>query len=250
MMTMLGSETNRKLRDMGAACLIGAIEAQDDETCMGMTLAERMQMAVDEAHSAFVEGKVGQLIKRAHLRYPNADVRRIDFSEERNLDRVRTTELATCGYVERGSNVVLQGFTGSGKSFLACALAKEACKRRMRTCYIRIPDLEEEWRASKLRPGASRKLIRKYGSFQVLVLDEWLLDKPDDDFRSMIMELMELRSDGKTTIFCTQYQKKDWHSRLRGGVHADAIMDRIVHNAIWLESGEVNMRAKLSKAEG
>ena len=136
MMTMLGSETNRKLRDMGAACLIGAIEAQDDETCMGMTLAERMQMAVDEAHSAFVEGKVGQLIKRAHLRYPNADVRRIDFSEERNLDRVRTTELATCGYVERGSNVVLQGFTGSGKSFLACALAKEACKRRMRTCYI------------------------------------------------------------------------------------------------------------------
>lgn len=101
-----------------------------------------------------------------------------------------------------------------------------------------------------LTKHTSRKLIRKYGSFQVLVLDEWLLDKPDDDFRSMIMELMELRSDGKTTIFCTQYQKKDWHSRLRGGVHADAIMDRIVHNAIWLESGEVNMRAKLSKAEG
>ena len=68
-------------------------------------------------------------------------------------------------------------------------------------------------------------------------------------FRSMIMELMELRCDGKSTIFCTQYQKKDWHSRLRGGVHADAIMDRIVHNAVWIESGEVNMRAKLSKSE-
>ncbi len=104
--------------------------------------------------------------------------------------------------------------------------------------YIRIPDLEEEWRASKLRPGASRKLIRKYGNFQVLVLDEWLLDKPDDDFRGMLMELTELRCDGKSTIFCTQYQKKDWHARLRGGVHADAIMDRIVHTATWLESGE------------
>lgn len=97
----------------------------------------------------------------------------------------------------------------------------------MRTCYIRIPDLEEEWRASKMRPGASKNLIRKYGTFQVLVLDEWLLDKPDDDFRSMIMELMEPRCDGKSTIFCTQYQKMDWHARLRGGVHADAIMDRI-----------------------
>ena len=65
----------------------------------------------------------------------------------------------------------------------------------------------------------------------------------------MIMELMELRCDGKSTIFCTQYQKKDWHARLRGGVHADAIMDRTVHNAVCLESGEVNMRAKLSRLE-
>ena len=150
----------------------------------------------------------------------------------------------------RGSNVVLQGFTGSGKSYLACALEKEACRHRMRTCYIRIPDLEEEWRSSMLKPDGPKKLIGKYGSIQVLVLDEWLLDKPDDDLRSMIMELAELRCDGKSTIFCTQYQKKDWHARLRGGVHADAIMDWIVHNAVWLDSGKVNMRAKLSRLEG
>lgn len=248
-MTMLGSETNRKLRDMGASCLLSAIEAQDDDMCMGMTFAERLQMAVDEAHSSFVDGKVEQLIKRAHLRYPDADVRRIDFADDRGLDRMRITELATCGYAERGNDIVLQGFTGSGKSYLSCALAKEACKRRMRTMYVRVPDLEEEFRMSKLKPGATRKLIRKYGNFQVLVLDEWLLDKLDDDFRSMLMELTELRCDGKSTIFCTQYQKKDWHARLRGGVHADAIMDRIVHSAIWIETGEVNMRAKLSTAE-
>lgn len=102
---------------------------------------------------------------------------------------------------------------------------------------------------SKLRPGATAKLIKKYGNYQVLVLDEWLLDKPDDDFRSMLMELTELRCESKSTIFCTQYQQKDWHARLRGGVHADAIMDRIVHRAIWLETGEINMRAKLSKTD-
>ena len=65
-----------------------------------------------------------------------------------------------------------------------------------------------------------------------------------------LTELTELRCDGKSTIFCTQHQKKDWHARLRGGVHADAIMDRIVHTATWLESGEINMRAKLSSSEG
>lgn len=197
----------------------------------------------------YLDGKVEQLIKRAHLRYPDADVRRIDFADDRGLDRMRITELATCGYAERGNDIVLQGFTGGGKSYLSCALAKEACKRRMRAMYVRVPDLEEEFRISKLKPGATRKLIRKYGNFQVLVLDEWLLDKPDDDFRSMLMEFMELRCDGKSTIFCTQYQKKDWHARLRGGVHADAIMDRIAHSAIWIETGEVNMRAKLSTAE-
>ena len=81
------------------------------------------------------------------------------------------------------------------------------------------------------------------------VLDEWLLDKPGDDLRSMIMELMELRCDGRSTIFCTQYQKKNWHARLRGGIHADAIVDGIVLNAVWLESGEVNMRAHENETE-
>lgn len=245
---ILGSETNRKLRDMGAGCLLCAIEAQDDDLCIGMTFAERLQMAVDEAHSDFVTNKVGQLIRRARFRFPDADVRRIDYDEKRHLDRIKVTELATCGYAERGTNVVVQGATGSGKTYLACAIAKEACKQRMRTFYVRVPDLEEEWKMTKLRPGASAKMLKKYAAFQVLILDEWLFDKPSDDFRSMLMELVELRCDGKSTIFCTQREKKDWHACLRGGIHADAIMDRIVHNTVWLDAGDINMREKLGRA--
>ena len=128
----LSVETRRKLRDMGASDLLGALEAQDEGMCMGMTCAERVQMAVDEAHSSFVTSKVRNLTKRAGLRYPGADVRSIDFSEERGLDRLLVTELSTCGFAERGQNVVLQGPTGTGKTYLACALAKAACQRRMR----------------------------------------------------------------------------------------------------------------------
>ncbi len=96
----------------------------------------------------------------------------------------------------------------------------------MRAHYVRVPDLEELWRQSRDRSGGESKFVRKYGNFGVLVLDEWLLDKPDVEFRSMLLELMERRYDTNSTIFCTQFKKKDWHSRLGGGVHADAIMDR------------------------
>ena len=242
-------ETKRKLRDMGATDLLAAIEAQDDGACMGMTFTERPQAVTDEAHSAFVTAKVEHLVKRANLRYPDADARRLDFCEERKLDRVKIAELATCGFAERGSNVVIEGFTGSGKSYMSCAIAKEACRRRMRAHYIRVPDLEGVWKQSRDRPGGEAKFVRKYGNFAVLVLDEWLLDKPGVEFRSMLLELMERRYDTNSTIFCTQFKKKDWHSRLGGGVHADAIMDRIVHNSAWLSAGEVNMREKLGRAE-
>ena len=130
----------------------------------------------------------------------------------------------------------------TGKTHLACALAKAACARRVRSCYIRQPDLEDLWRESRGRTGGGRKLVRKYGAFGLLVIDEWPLDRPDTEFRSMLLELMELRYGTASTVFCTQLKKKDWHPRLGGGVHADAIMGRIVHNAVWVDMGEANMR--------
>lgn len=240
----VNAETARKLREMGAAELLAALSAQDEAVCAGMAFAERVQMAVDEAHSDFITQKVRNLTRRAGLRYPEADVRSVDFFEGRGLDRVAVAELATCGFVGRGENVVLQGLTGTGKTYLACALAKAACARRVRSCYVRQPDLEDLWRESRDRPGGERKLVRKYGAFGLLVIDEWLLDRPDTEFRSMLLELMELRYGTASTVFCTQFKKKDWHPRLGGEVHADAIMDRIVHNAVWVDMGEANMRQR------
>ena len=238
----IDAETARKLREMGADDLVEALRAQDDDMCAGLTFSERIQMAADEAHSSFISQKVRNLTKRAGLRYPEADVRSFDFSEKRGLDRLKVTELSTCGFVERGTNVVVQGPAGTGKTYLACALAKAACAKRIRACYVRQPDLEDLWRDSRTRQGGDRKLLRKFGGYGLLVLDEWLLNKPDDLFRAMLLELMELRYGSSSTVFCTQCRSKDWHARLGGGVHAEAIMDRIVHGTVWLEMGDVNMR--------
>ena len=98
------------------------------------------------------------------------------------------------------------------------------------------------WAAARDRPAGKEKWLRKYAAFTLLVIDEWLLDPPDDHVRSMLLELLERRYDTTSTVFCTQYPKKDWHQRLGSGVHADAIMDRIVHNTIWMETGGTNMR--------
>jgi DNA replication protein DnaC len=241
-MSPVDIETKRKLREMNAGDLLAAIETQDEALSMHLAFEERIRLLVDEAYSMFSHSKVTGLLRRAGLRYPNADLRRVDLIEERGLQRAMLTQLGTCSFVERRQNVVFQGFTGSGKSYLGCALAKQACHHRIRAHYIRMPDLEEAWAQAQDKPSGATKFLRKYASFTLLVIDEWLLDRPSEAMRSMLLELMELRYDSVSTVFCTQYQQKDWHQRLGSGVHADAIMDRIVHNTIWIETGTYNMR--------
>ena len=113
----------------------------------------------------------------------------------------------------------------------------------MRTNYIRCPDLKEAWKDAQERPGGVAKAVRKYGTFQVLVLDEWLLSRLDDGFCRFLLEIFELRYDERSTIFCTPYRQKDWHARLGADVTAEPGMDRIVHNTAWVDMGEMNMRA-------
>lgn len=235
-------DTKRKLREMGADPLLAAIEAEDETLVLGLGFDERLRLVVDEAHSAFNHAKVDGLIRRAGLRYPTADLRRLDRVDERGLDRHLIAQLATCSFIDRHQNVVFQGFTGSGKSYLGCALAKQACQHRIRAHYIRMPELEELWALAKDQPMGATKFLKKYAAFTLLVIDEWLLDHPDEAMRSMLLELLERRYDTASTVFCTQYAKKDWHQRLGSGVHADAIMDRIVHNTLWVDTGTHNMR--------
>lgn len=110
-----------------------------------------------------------------------------------------------------------------------------------------MPDLAEQLDTAAGKPAGIRKLIRKYGAYTLLVLDEWLLDRPDERMRSFLLEVMENRYDNVSTVFCTQYPVKDWHGRLGGDVTADAIMDRIVHNAITIGTGEYNMRRRQAR---
>ena len=122
---------------------------------------------------------------------------------------------------------------------------------------MRLEDAHELHQVPRLRgglegcPGASgrgREGREEVWRVPVLVLDEWLLSRPDDGFRRFLPEVSGLCCDERSTIFCTQYRQKDWHARLGADVTAEAIMDRIVHKTAWVDMGEMNMRAAIGTA--
>ncbi|WP_241978023.1 ATP-binding protein [Cryobacterium sp. TMS1-13-1] len=114
-----------------------------------MSFEERVRLVVEDTGSTCTHSKVAGRIRRAGLRYPNADLRRIDLLDERSLNRPLLTQLGTCSFLTRQQNVVFQGFTGLGKSYLGCAIAKRACEHRILAHSVRMPDLEEAWVAAQ-----------------------------------------------------------------------------------------------------
>ena len=244
---MMNDETKRKLRELNLSEIITAIEIQNqDISYTSLPFDDRIQRMVDYLYQEKYNSKVHRLIKLSNFRLSKAEVNDIHYIE-RGIDRQTIQQLSTCQFIEIHSNIIFQGFTGSGKTFLACAIGRQTCKQGIRTRYIRIPDLLMERDEATLKSQGIPKLLKKYTSYNLLILDEWLLDGLSEEEQHFLFELMERRHDGTSTIFCTQYRREDWHARLGGGVHADAIMDRIVHNAVWVETGSMNMREFYSK---
>lgn len=244
---MIDNETIRKLRLLDLGELVDTLEMQEmDGDTRQLAFDERLQLSIDYLYQEKYNKRVSGLIKRSKFRIQDADIASVHY-EKRDIDRQTLTELSTCNYINHRRNVIFQGFTGSGKTYLACALGKEACKQEIRTRYIRLPDLLIERDEATLKSKGVTNLITKFSNYGLLIIDEWLLDDLLEDDLKFLFEIIERRYDSGSTIYCTQFRQADWHKRLGGGVHADAIMDRIVHNAVWFDTGQLNMREQASK---
>ena len=240
---MINEETRRKLRLMNIGEFIEASEEQEqDVNTLALSFDDRFQMMVDSVYQQKYNDKVHNLIKRAHLRLPKADIHNVFYHEKRTLSRGVIDELATGKYIGENQSIILQGYTSTGKTYLGCALAKEACRQLHRTRYIRVPDMLTEYSDKSLLPGGKEKYLRKYSGFKVLVLDEWLLSDLSKDEIEFLFELFERRFDISSTIFCTLYRTEDWLKRLGSGAYAESIVERYEHNSIRIETGSMNMR--------
>jgi DNA replication protein DnaC len=248
-MRVLTEESIRKLRELNLSELIDVLNIQSQDPHISvLPFEERMNMIVDYIYQEKHNKKVHRLIKLARFRISNASVHNIHYVE-RGLDKSKITGLSSCQFIDTHTSIVFNGFTGSGKSYLACAIGKQACMLGIRTRYIRIPDLLMLRDEATLKPQGISKLLKKFSGYKLLILDEFLFDDLNDEEKFFLFELIERRHDNTSTIYCTQFRKEDWHERLGGDIHADAMMDRIVHNAIWTFTGDMNICEYFAKKE-
>ena len=148
------------------------------------------------------------------------------------MNRTLIERLATCEYIAKHRNIFITGATGSGKTYMACAMGMKASKQHFKTRYIRLPDLFLDLEMARTANNY-RKVLMKYANPRLLILDEWLLLKPTETEQHDILELLHARRKKSSTIFCSQYHDNGWYDQLGGDASplAEAILDRIKHDA-------------------
>lgn len=179
-------------------------------------------------------------LRNAKLKQP-ACVEDIDYSHARGLSKSVVLDLATSRWAQAHQNIILTGPTGVGKSYLACALAQKACRDGFTVIYRRATRLFDEL-AQARGDGTYPHLLRRLANAQVLILDDFGLESLGAQQRKELLEVLDDRYKTSSTIVTSQLEPKDWHSVIGDATLADAICDRLVHNAHRLKLGGDSIR--------
>ncbi len=230
---MTRQSTIDKLIEMHMSPMATAFHTQlEDPKMNGYSFEDRFGMLVDIEYSSRKSNSLKRLIQNARFDQPEAHMADINYTSGRKLNRLLLERLATCEYIQEHHNIFITGATGSGKTYLACALGMEACKQRYKTKYVRLPDLLLDLEMAR-NDGTYKKVQAKYANPVLLIVDEWLLLKPTESEQHDILELLHRRRRKSSTIFCSQYESSGWYDQLGGAESplAEAILDRIKHDA-------------------
>ena len=206
---------------------------------------ERLGLLLDREMTFREDRRLKTRLRKAKLKQ-NACVEDVDFRHPRKLDKTLFMGLADCRWLKEHNNVLLIGPTGVGKTYLACALAQKACRQGYSALYFRLPRLLHELSIAKA-DGRYDKLLAGIGRTDLLVLDDWGLDKFVKEQRHDLLEILEDRHELRSTLITSQLPVKHWHDIIADPTLADAILDRLVHNAYKLVLDGDSMRKKQSK---
>lgn len=227
---MLLNDTLQRLNELRLPGMAAALEEQlTSSACAGLGFEERLAMLVDREVNHRHDKRLAALLKRARLKYPQACIEDVRGSTARGLNRNAFTQLALSRWVEQGLSVSIIGPTGSGKSWLACALAQQACRRGHSALYLRVPRLAEELRILHGKGGFAAWLAA-LARVEVLILDDWALAPLEPAARADLMEIIDDRAGmrERATILTTQLPVDHWHAWLGDPTIADAILDRLL----------------------
>ena len=240
---MLIHPTQEKLLALKLNGMAKALEEQLNMTDIDdLSFEERLGLLVDREVTEKENKRLTARLKKARLRQTNC-VEDIDFRTPRGIDKNMILALAGCQWVAKSQNVIITGPTGVGKTYLACALAHKACLEGYSAVYKRVTKLFDELNIAKA-DGRYGKMMLTWAKTNVIILDDFGMAPMTADQRHDLLELMEDRYGQKSTIVTSQLPVEAWHEAIGDPTIADAILDRIIHNAHKINLKGESMRKK------
>jgi len=228
---VLNEATLEKLKSLRLDGMLAEWTAQQKSPEIGsLAFDERLGLLIDAEWMHRDNKRITRSLKEAKLRLSEASIEAIDFPAKRELDKALIRQLQTCRWIHEHQAVLVTGATGTGKSYIACALAHHASRRGFRSIYRRAPRLFDELKIARA-DGTYRAVLGRLARVDVLILDDFAVAPINDQERSDLLEVMEDRYGIRSTIVTSQLAPNHWHDYLADPTLADAICDRLVNNA-------------------
>ena len=238
--------TLNQLRQLKLNGMASALQTQLDQpgTYEGLSFAERLQLLVDHEDQERNQRKQDRLTRAAQFKL-KAYAKDIDYLSARGLQQSQMASLLMCDWLKKAQNLLLTGPCGTGKTYVACALGHQACMKGYSVRYYRLPRLILALTQAKA-DGSYSKFLKVIASLDLLIIDDWGLEPLNAATRNDLMEIMDDRYQQSATIMISQLPTEQWYDVIGDNTLADAILDRLMHNAHRMNLQGESMRKKMN----
>ena len=246
---MLIHPTIDKLNSMRLTGMAKAVRAQmENPEIHNLPFEDRLALIVDMEFMAREQRQLATRLKKAKMRQ-NAVLEDLDTKASRGIDRSLLASLSTCQWVKKHHNLLITGATGAGKTWLSCALSHTACRLGISAVYHRLPTLMQDLELAR-HDGRYKKVMKSIANTELLVLDDWGIAPMSSEQLRDLLEIIDERYHKASTLITSQLPVANWHEALNDPTMADAILDRVLHNAYKIDlKGEESMRKLRSKID-